>query len=156
MRGGVGTFFMVFFKMSDHFKLISHLDPSPKMVEFLLSSSRPCVSIIGLFQKKLRQKWLKHVFKKSLKFLGLWLYPCKFWRKKSLTSGNFTKLCYDLSEFQDQKTKSMEIPHDFFGLDENSTLFHLIPGIPICSSIPWKFHGLIFWIFSGIAHNICK
>ena len=142
MRGGVGTFFKVFFKMRGHFKLISHLDPSPKMVEFLLSSSRPYVSIIGLFQKKLRQEWLQHMlFKKSLKFLGLWLYPCKFWRKKSFTSGNSTKLCYDLSEFQDQKTKSMEIPHDFFWLDENSTLFYLIPGIPI---------------FSGIAHNICK
>ena len=135
--GGVSTFFMVSFKIRGHFKLISHLDPSPKMGDSFWVLVAHTLALLGYSRQKFRQGWLKHTFLKNfLEFLGLPLYPWKFSRKQSFTSGNSTKLCYNPWEFQNQKPRPMEIPHDCFWLGENSTLFYLIPGISICSSIP--------------------
>ena len=65
--GSLGEFVlfsMIFFKMKGHFKLISHLDPSPKMWGFFLSSSCPYFSIFGLFQKKIRRLFETYFFQK--------------------------------------------------------------------------------------------
>ena len=115
-------------------------------------------ALLGYSRKKFRQGWLKYTFfKKSLEFLGLSLYPWKFWRKQSFTSGNSTKLYYNPWEFQDQKARPMEIPHDCFLIRWKLHSFLLDP---------WNFHMLFntpgnsmssfFGFFSGIAHNACK
>ena len=116
------------------------------------------LALLGYSRKKFRQGWLKHTFfKNSLEFLGLSLYPWKFWRKQSFTSGNSTKLYYNPWEFQDQKARPMEIPHDCFLIRWKLHSFLLDP---------WNFHMLFntpgnsmssfFGFFSGIAHNACK
>ena len=94
------------------------------------------LALLGYSRKKFRQGWLKHTFfKKSLEFLGLSLYPWKFWRKQSFTLRNFTKSYYNPWEFEDQKPSPMEIPHDCFLIRWKLDSFYLIPGISICSSI---------------------
>ena len=95
------------------------------------------LALLGCSRKKFRQGWLKHsyFFQKIPGIFRFVIYPWKFWRKQSFTLRNFTKLYYNPWEFQDQKPSPMEIPHDCFWLGENCTLFYLIPGISICSSI---------------------
>ena len=92
------------------------------------------LALLGYSRKKFRQGWMKHTFfKKSLEFLGLPLYPWKFWRKQNFTSGNSIKLYYNPWEFQDQKPRPMEIPHDCFVIRWKLHPFLLDP---------WNFHML--------------
>ena len=63
-------------------------------------------------------------WKRRLEFLDLLLYPWKFMTKGSFTPGNTTRLCYNHRNFQGQKPRPMEIPHDFFLITpRNSTSF---------------------------------
>ena len=72
----------------------------------------------------------------TLEFLDLSLYPWKFQAKWSFFPGNSTKLCYTHWNFQGQKPRPMEIPHDFFLITNGSSTSFFID--------PWNFHILFF------------
>ena len=110
-------------------------------------------SNMGYSRKKCKR--LGHTFsKKTLKFLGLSFYPCKFQTKKSFILGSSAKWCYSLWKFQDQKPRPMEIPHVFLITPGNSNFlintwnFHM----PFLLYL-WKFHVLNSpsLDFSGVA-----
>ena len=67
--------------------------------------------------------------KRPLKFSDLSLYPWKFQTKWSSTPGKSTKLCYIHWNFQSQKPRPMEIPHDLFCI-----LYY-----------PRKLHFFLYW-----------
>ena len=105
--------------------------------------------------------WGHTILKNFSEYLGLSLCPWILWKKQSFTSRDFAKLCYTPWNFQGQKAKPIEIPHNFFMItQEIPLLFELTPGISTCYffNIPGKSISsptllpLHVWIFSGIAH----
>ena len=97
----------------------------------------------GLFQKRSKQGIL--FSKNHLEFLDLSLYIEKFRRKQVFTPGNSAKLCGTTWKFQDQKPRSLEIPHEFFlNTPGNFTSFLVEPWNfhMLFLQYPWKFHDL--------------
>ena len=73
-----------------------------------------------------RWDWEYTFLKKPLEFLDLSLYPWKFQRKQAFTPRNSAKL-YDIPwKIQGQKSRPMEIPHDFFQITAGNSIYFLI------------------------------
>ena len=49
--------------------------------------------------------------KKALKFLGLLLFPWRFWAKENFTPGNMEKLCYTTGKFHFLSWSPLNILH---------------------------------------------
>ena len=65
---------------------------------------------------------------KSLEFQVFLLCTWKFRTKQSFTLGNSAKLCYIVGKLREQKSRTLEIPHDFFLITPgNSTSFLISP-----------------------------
>ena len=65
---------------------------------------------------------------KSLEFQVFLLCTWKFRTKQSFTLGNSAKLCYVVGKLREQKSRTLEIPHDFFLITPgNSTSFLINP-----------------------------
>ena len=80
--------------------------------------------------EKFQKGWFEDIvfWKKALIFLGLSLYPLKFWTKQSFTLANSVKLCCTPWKFQGQKWKLMGIQHVIFLINpESSTSFSVDP-----------------------------
>ena len=150
-------FSMIFFKMKGHFKLISHLDPSPKMWGFFLSSSCPYFSIFGLFQKKIRRLFETYFFQKIPGIFRFAILSLEILEKAKLHLRKFHKIVLQPLGISRPETKTHGNSTWFFFDKVKIPLFYLIPEIFICSSIPLEIpcsHSLFF--FSGIAYNTCK
>ena len=112
---GVGTFFMVSFKMRGHFKLISHQDPCPKMGGFFWFLVAHTLALLGYSRKKFRRAVETYFFQKipgifrfatlSLEILEktkllrrfhkIVLQPLGIPRPKTKTHGYFTWFFFD-------------------------------------------------------------
>ena len=82
-----------------------------------------------------------YFFNQALEFLGLLLYPWKFWKKQSFTPGNSGNLCYTPGKFHIFSLSPLDIVH-----------IHTMSSIHL--EIPCLHNPCIFFFF-GIAHYIC-
>ena len=114
-------------------------------------------SYMDYFRKNPNRKgWGHNFWKKNPGIFRLVTLPLEVPDKMKLIPGNSTKLCYTHWNFQGQKPRPMEIPHDFFWITPvistsfciDPRKFHIlfIP-VPLEISCPQS----PVWIFSGIA-----
>ena len=91
----------------------------------------------GLIQWPIPRGLKTFLIKKTLKFLGLSLYPWKLGRKQSFPPGNSPKLCYSAWKFRAEKPSSKFL-------------------MTFANKYPRKFHVLSpsVCIFSGIAQYV--
>ena len=95
-------------------------------------------------EKKTNRKSWEHTFLKILlKFLVFLLYPWKFQTNQSSTPENCAKLRYIPCQFQDQKKRPLEIPHNFFLVTPRNSACYIFdsPGNSMSSINPpvWFF-----------------
>ena len=99
-----------------------------------------------------RRGWGHNFWKKTPGIFRFVTLPLEVLGKMKLTPGNSTKLCYTYWNFQGQKPRPMEIPHDFFWITPvNSTSFCIDPRNfhILFIQYSWKFHvfNLLVCIF---------
>ena len=94
-------------------------------------------------EKTNRKSWEHTFLKILLKFLVFLLYLWKFQTNQSSTPENCAKLRYIPCQFQDQKQRPLEIPHNFFLVTPRNSACYIFdsPGNSMSSINPpvWFF-----------------
>ena len=117
------------------------------------------LALLGCSRKKFRQGWLKHsyFFQKIPGIFRFVTLSLEILEKTKLHLRKFHKVVLEPLGIPRPKSKS----HGnstllFFDQVKIALFFTWFQEFPYALQYPWKFHVLILWIFSGIAHNACK